>query len=254
MASYDELLREYQEYIEEKKALAAIAGSAALAIGGAHFMNKDAKAAETPAASSNASSEDPLWGEGDWAYQGDQEAETPSDHDEDPAEEPQRQVQFTKADLDVLSMTLWGEARSEGAKGMRAVAHVIVNRAAHPSRWADTVRGAAREDRQFSCWNEGDPNRAKMPKMLEFYNYLKAKPKGWQQWYEAFKKSPDYAEFQKYLEARRIALDVLQGNSDDPTGGALFYHTDSVSPNWAQGQQVIARVGAHQFYRTDRKA
>jgi len=41
---------------------------------------------------------------------------------------------------------------------------------------------------------------------------------------------------------------VLAGQSIDPTGGALFYHTQAVRPRWSrvgQGRQVI---GAHVFY------
>jgi hypothetical protein len=89
--------------------------------------------------------------------------------------------------------------------------------------------------------------------MLEFYNYLKHKPDGWEEWYSEFKRSPDYPGFKKYLEAREIARDVLENQDDDPTNGAVFYHTGAVSPDWARGQRVVARIGAHQFYRTDRK-
>lgn len=254
MATIESLTEEYHQYLEEKKALAAIGAASAIAIGGAHFMNKDASAAEK----SNVmySDQEPTWGPGDWAYKGDQE-DTPSDHpEEEPeAEEPKAATshKFTRTDLDELSMVVWGEARGEGAQGMAAVAHVIVNRAEH-DRWADSIKGVARADQQFSCWNSNDPNSKKMPKMLEYYNYLSAKPQGWEQWYEAFKKSEEYPGFLVYLEARKIARGVLQGKIKDPTNNAVFYHTGAVSPDWAVGQPIVARVGAHQFYRTDRKA
>ena len=80
MATIESLTEEFHQYLEERKALAAIGAAGAIAIGGAHFMNKDAEAAT----SQNVSSQDPLWGEGDWAYQGDEE--TPSDHEEEEVE------------------------------------------------------------------------------------------------------------------------------------------------------------------------
>lgn len=253
MASIQSLTEEYHQYIEERKALAAIGAAGAIAIGGAHFMNKDAQAATGPEVSG-----DHRWGDGDWAFQGDEkpdpEIQDEPEEEEDDEDEPQGgEVDYDREDVDVLSMTLWGEARGEGESGMRAVAHVIVNRARH-NRWSDTISGVARQDRQFSCWNDDDVNSELMPKMLEFYNYLKHKPDGWKEWYEEFKRSPDYPGFQKYLEARQIARDVLENQDDDPTNGAVFYHTSAISPYWARGQQVVARIGAHQFYRTDAKA
>lgn len=249
MATIESLTEEFHQYLEERKALAAIGAAGAIAIGGAHFMNKDAEASTTQGSH--------VWGDGDWAYQGDDVDSSDQDQDEqaddDDDDHEAGHVDWNRDDLDALSMTLWGEARGEGASGMRAVAHVIVNRARH-KRWPDTVRGVAYDDAQFSCWNDDDVNSEMMPKMLEFYNYLKHKPDGWEEWYAEFKRSPDYPEFKKYLEARQIARDVLEDQDDDPTNGAVFYHTSSISPYWARGQRVVARIGAHQFYRTDAKA
>lgn len=242
MTTIESLTEEYHQYLEERSALAAIGAAGALAFGGAHFMNKDADAA-TPQSSA---SQEHIWGDGDWAHQDDEEQ---ADDDE----EISGHVAWNRDDLDALSMTLWGEARGEGEEGMRAVAHVIVNRARN-KRWPDTISGVAYDDDQFSCWNDDDVNSEMMPKMLQFYNYLRAKPKGWQNWYESFKQSPDFKRYESYLEAREIAREVLENQDDDPTNGAVFYHTRSVSPDWARGQQVVARIGAHQFYRTDRKA
>lgn len=261
MATYESLIEEYNQYLEERKAIGAIAGAAAVAIAGGHYMNKDAKA-EPVAAAQNGS--DPIWTTGDWFDPNtpDGAIDTPADHPDEvrpnassnEKASKKSAINYTRTDLDVLSQTIWGEARGEGVQGMRAVAHVIMNRANHPSRWKDTIRGVSKEKAQFSCWNPDDDNRKKMAKMLEFYNYLARKPDGWQNWLKRFKQSPDYPEFIKYLEARRVAAAVLQGQSSDPTGGALFYHTGAVSPTWARGQRVIARIGSHQFYRTDRKA
>jgi hypothetical protein len=52
----------------------------------------------------------------------------------------------------------------------------------------------------------------------------------------------------EWQTAQRIAREVLSGQSVDPTGGALFYHTRAIRPRWSRqghGRQVI---GAHVFY------
>jgi spore germination cell wall hydrolase CwlJ-like protein len=108
-----------------------------------------------------------------------------------------------------MALTMWGEARREGEIGMRAVGHVIDNRhksGRHGAYATDTVSAAY----QFSCWNEGDPNRV----ALDTIDRLR----------------PDSADHRAWLAAKRIAGEILAGGSADPTGGALFYHTVAVAP------------------------
>lgn len=62
-------------------------------------------------------------------------------------------------DLDVLTRTLYGEARSEPDDGVVAVVHVVRNRAL--ARRTDAATECLRPW-QFSCWNQGDPNLAKL--------------------------------------------------------------------------------------------
>ena len=46
---------------------------------------------------------------------------------------------------------------------MEAVACVIMNRVRRAKdNWGKTVAEVCKKDRQFSCWNVGDPNRDKM--------------------------------------------------------------------------------------------
>ena len=138
------------------------------------------------------------------------------------------------AEIDVvdahwMALTMWGEARGSGEEGMRAVGHVIANRRAsgrHGAYATDTVSEAY----QFSCWNRGDPNLAAMQN-------VEALPHA----------SRDY---QLWLAAKRIAGEILAGRSQDPTGGALFYHADYVAPRWAAGEPVVAHIGRHLFYPT----
>ena len=60
---------------------------------------------------------------------------------------------MTPADEDAVARTLWAEARGEGFEGMKAVAHVIINRWKRRHRKESTLCGVATEPWQFSAWN-----------------------------------------------------------------------------------------------------
>lgn len=128
----------------------------------------------------------------------------------------------------LLAATAFGEARSEGEHGMRAVAHVMVNRIG--PRFGEDLSTVILSPKQFSVWNRGDPNRRLVQNLVR-----------------------DPARYNggavtEWETAQRVAREVLSGQSVDPTGGALFYHTQAVRPRWArvgEGRQVI---GAHIFY------
>jgi GNAT superfamily N-acetyltransferase len=127
----------------------------------------------------------------------------------------------------LLAATVWGEARSEGEHGMRAVAHVMVNRVG--PRFGEDLATVILTPKQFSVWNNGDPNRRLVLNLV---------------------RDPDryVTDAAQWEVAQRVAREVLTGQSIDPTGGALFYHTRAVRPRWAGhgvGRQVI---GQHIFY------
>lgn len=132
----------------------------------------------------------------------------------------------------LLSLTMWGEARSHGEEGMRAVGHVIMNRVAVNANMfgGDTVRGVVTKDRQFSCWNRNDPN---YDRMLNIDDVVSASPDG-----------------QMWKLAQVIAVQILTGHSQDPTRGATMYHTNAISPVWADGDRnvEVARIANHIFY------
>lgn len=125
--------------------------------------------------------------------------------------------------VDVLARTLWGEARSEGVIGMRAVAAVIMNRAAD-SRWPDALADVALQAWQFSAWNANDPNRDRMLRVTE------ADP-----------------QFRLALD---IAREAVEGRLVDPTGGANHYFADYIArPSWARTMTETTRIGRHIFMK-----
>lgn len=127
----------------------------------------------------------------------------------------------------LLAATAWAEARSEGEDGMRAVAHVIVNRMG--ARFGADLKSVVLAPWQFSAWNEGDPNRP-LAETPERY-------------------ATGGANLETWLTAQRVAREVLAGQSTDPTEGALFYHTRAIRPWWSRYGEGRIEIGAHVFYR-----
>jgi len=130
------------------------------------------------------------------------------------------------AQVHLLAATAWAEARSEGELGMRAVAHVMVNRIGN--RFGDDLQTVIFAPKQFSSWNLGDPNR---PLALNPEHYATG--------------GEDKTTWDTALA---VAQQVLSGQSVDPTGGALFYHTRAVHPAWDRFGRGKMTIGAHVFF------
>lgn len=123
---------------------------------------------------------------------------------------------------DILARTLYGEARGESVRGIEAVAAVVMNRVQKGGWWGNAVEAVCRKPFQFSCWNEGDPNRPKLERVDETDRVFRI--------------------------CIRIARRAIAGVLDDPTGGATHYHTRGVFPAWAKGREPSAEIGGHLFY------
>lgn len=123
--------------------------------------------------------------------------------------------------VDCLAAATWYEA-GDDAKGQRAVAQVIINRARHPA-FPGSICGVVFQGSErrtgcqftFTC----DGALARTPS-----------PPAWQR-------------------ARNIAAAALSGEVYEPVGYATHYHADYVVPYWASSLDKIAMVGAHIFYR-----
>jgi len=127
-------------------------------------------------------------------------------------------------EIDIVARTIYGEARGEGAAGMQAVANVIMNRAnSSVSWWGRSPVEVATRDRQFSTWNEGDPNR----------EIILAVKRG----------DPIFDK------AWKIAVKAVTGNLPDLTGGASHYHAVGIAPFWSASAVKSSEIGNHVFYR-----
>lgn len=123
--------------------------------------------------------------------------------------------------LTCLARTVYWEAKGEGPRGMNAVAHVVLNRVAHP-QYPDDVCGVIKQGGrvapcQFSWYCDTRPNKAREPKA--------------------------------YARAHEIAWRALNGQTDDPTSGANMFHNPTVKPSWTTKAKRTAVIGNHIFYR-----
>lgn len=125
--------------------------------------------------------------------------------------------QISTRDLQCLSEALYFEARGEGVQGQKAVAEVIMNRVDHP-RFPKTVCGVVNQRGQFT------------------YN-----------------KSGRIREKGTYARVHKIAQAALSGAPRTLTNGATYFHTRAVKPSWTRRFERTTRIGAHIFYRSDRR-
>jgi spore germination cell wall hydrolase CwlJ-like protein len=127
------------------------------------------------------------------------------------------------ASLDCLALNIYHEARGEPLEGKIAIAQVVMNRVGDPyfpAEVCDVVKqgGERPRDRcQFSWWCDGRGDR------------------------------PD--DLAAWTGSKDLARRILAGSVDDPTGGALWYHADHVSPDWDMDIIRQAKIGRHVFYR-----
>jgi N-acetylmuramoyl-L-alanine amidase len=116
-------------------------------------------------------------------------------------------ITYDSNDLQSIALCVWKEARGEGNDGMRAVMHVIANRArAWYSHVTDPIHYAVYAKNQFTSMSvSSDPEYNLGPR-------------------------DDDAQYTYCLQ---IATPVLNGVDPDPTDGALYYaRLSQVTSGW----------------------
>jgi N-acetylmuramoyl-L-alanine amidase len=127
-------------------------------------------------------------------------------------------------ELTCLALNVYYEARGEPLAGKSAVAEVTMNRVVS-HRYPGTVCEVVYEKR----WDR-----------------LRKRYVGAFSWTE-FDVVP-HPEGEQWRRAREVAEDVYFGRQPPQLSGALHYHATYIKPNWARGQQPVARIGGHVFY------
>lgn len=116
----------------------------------------------------------------------------------------------------------WGEARGEPDGGMQAVLNVMANRKNDP-RFPRSLVGVAKQPFQFSAYNDGNPNKKKLELVAET--------------------NPEYRR------ARKLAAWAQVGLLEDITGGATYFHANTIErPPFLKNAEVSAVIGNHIFY------
>lgn len=131
----------------------------------------------------------------------------------DPLEEP----------ITCLARSIYWEAKGVPGRDMEAVANVVMNRLAHegfPNSICEVVtEGSEQPPCQFSWWCDGRPDEVVEPDAYEI--------------------------------AREVARQAINLELADHTGGALYFHHRTVSPDWASVYPRTAETGEFLFYRPE---
>lgn len=127
------------------------------------------------------------------------------------------------AELRCLALNIYWEARSEPTLGRFAVAAVTLNRVGHKN-FPKTVCGVVSQGEGLG------PHRCQFSWVCDGKNNEPRNDKAWR-------------------EAEHIARSMVFLDLPDPTDGALWYHADYVSPEWAKTMAQITQIGRHLFYR-----
>lgn len=141
-------------------------------------------------------------------------------------------IDLTKlSDLEILTLTLIGEARGEVVEGIIAVGNVIRNRSRKLNKTIDEI---CLTPKQFSCWDLEDPNRAVLEEIAQIM--LIGQPL----------KDPIYNQ------CAYIANGIMFGSLLDNTHGSLNYLTlklwDNNRPSWAKNVNFAVSKGNQIFF------
>lgn len=136
------------------------------------------------------------------------------------AVDPRGQAPLDDA-ITCLARSVYWEAKGTGQGEMEAVASVVMNRLGSgrfPSTLCDVVQEGSETGRcQFSWWCDGRPDQAR--------------------------------EMSEYALSREIARQALNGNLEDNTRGALFFHNRGLNPGWMSNFVRTAQSREFNFYR-----
>lgn len=133
---------------------------------------------------------------------------------------------------EILGLTIIGESRGEPINGQIAVGNVIRNRASHNKT---TYHEVCLTPKQFSCWNEDDPNRSLLMELAE------------QLINGQFITDP-YLKQCMYVAKGIVEMELL-----DNTNGAMNYLTsqlffDGKTPSWAKQAHNLKTIGNQVFF------
>jgi len=127
-------------------------------------------------------------------------------------------------ELSCMALNIYREARGEPFEGKVAVAQVTMNRVAHEG-FPDTVCAVVHEKNVF------------MKRVVCQFS-----------WYCSSRNHVTPTNSIAYNESFEVAKKVmLEDFKLDSVKDAIYFHADTISPNWRYRQ--VAKIGAHIFYQ-----
>jgi hypothetical protein len=141
---------------------------------------------------------------------------------------------------EALACTMLAEAGGDAIEGGSsveeriAVGCVVRNRLRIPKRFGDSLKAVCLQPKQFSCWNENDPNRLHL--LAVAYRLVTDQPR----------MDPLVEETLFLAEGieRGVILDRVKGATHYLT--AALYRTNP--PKWARGIRPAIRIGSQVFF------
>jgi spore germination cell wall hydrolase CwlJ-like protein len=118
-----------------------------------------------------------------------------------------------------LALATWREARGESLLGKALVATVIINRSQDSKRrWPRTIQGVVRQKKQFSSFNDDDPNSKLYPVESDI-------------------------SWEDSVKAVTTAIEA-----DPPITDANHYCVTTINPPWADPTKITEVEGNHKFF------
>ena len=120
-------------------------------------------------------------------------------------------------DQEILARLIYGEARGQSDEEKAAVAYTTINRANDGKKWnGESIKGSALTPQQYSCFNSGDVNLAKL-------------------------KDPMHDDPKAFKNCLKIAYEVLNTDkySNLNQGQTNYFNPNFANPNWAKNMIYI---------------
>ena len=138
--------------------------------------------------------------------------------------------------LECLALNIYHEARGESMQGQLAVAHVTLNRA-RDKRFPNTVCGVVYQAKHSKWWKEKHDKLVPLKNKCQFSWYCDGR-------------SDEIKNEDAWTWCISLAQMVLQGDSKDPTHGAVYYYNPAkATPYWRKSFKQVAMVDNHVFLK-----
>ena len=141
------------------------------------------------------------------------------------------QVFGDQNDIQIMALTLYGEARGESREGRIAVGTVILNRVDRRGWMGRTIKEVCLKPYQFSCFLPDDPN----------FKILHLITLGW---------TEKLQQSSVLRECLAIAKGMINGEipRDERLREAINYKAVGCRAAWASKMRRVIKIGNHVFY------